>query len=133
MHLKTLLFFLPCFTFNCFTNSFTNRPDSPRELIISVSFIFSFEIIIVIMQDPNALLWIILSVAYAAAVSLNGIKTLSANSLSTFLIKGNPVFGSDTKYSPDCPILCNWVFDDFTLADELFAKALTKLWSLCIS
>ena len=25
---------------------------------------------------------------------------------------------------PDCPILCNWVFDNSYLADEPFAKAL---------
>ena len=28
---------------------------------------------------------------------------------------------------PDYPILCNWVFNNFVLADELFAKALRSL------
>ena len=37
------------------------------------------------------------------------------------------------KNPPDCPILYNWVFDNFILAEELFAKSFTKLWNLCIS
>ena len=31
------------------------------------------------------------------------------------------------KNSPDFPILCNWVFDNFILAEELLAKALKSL------
>ena len=34
------------------------------------------------------------------------------------VIKGNP---------PDCPILCNWVLDNFLLTDEFFAKTLQSL------
>ena len=53
---------------------------------------------------------IFLSVA-AAAVNPNGIKTLLANALSTFFIKGNSVFSNGPKRlpknSPDCAILCN--------------------------
>ena len=65
-------------------------------------------------------------------------KTLLASGLSTFFIKGNPVFDSDPKSlpknPPDYPILRNWVFDNFMLAEQLFANALaTKLWNLCIS
>ena len=56
--------------------------------------------------------------------------TLLANSLSTFFIKGNPVFSNDAKIlcknPPDCPILCNWVFDNFIQADYPFEK---DLWS----
>ena len=56
------------------------------------------------------------------------LKTLFANGLSTFFIKGNPFFSdgpkSLPKNLPDCPILCNCIFDNFTLADELFAKVL---------
>ena len=59
------------------------------------------------------------------------IKTLLANSLSKFPFKGNLVFSNGprslAKNPPDYPILCNWVFGNFTWADELFAKA---LWSL---
>ena len=36
-------------------------------------------------------------VADAVAVNRNGIKTLLANSLSTFLIKGSPVFNDGSK------------------------------------
>ena len=45
--------------------------------------------------------------------------------------KGNPVFSNApkglTKTTPDFPILCNWVFDNFILTDEPFAKALRSL------
>ena len=47
----------------------------------------------------------------------NGVNTLLVNGLSSFLIKGDPVFNNGPKSlpknSPDCPILCNWVFDNF--------------------
>ena len=65
-----------------------------------------------------------------AAVNPNGIKTLSGNGLSTFFIISNPVFNNGPKSLPKNPpdrtISCNWVFDNFVLAEELFAKA---LWS----
>ena len=52
-----------------------------------------------------------MSVADAAVVNPNGIKTLLANGLSTFPIKSNPVFSNDLKGLPknptDFPILCN--------------------------
>ena len=76
----------------------------------------------------KVLLWLAGSVAVAAAVNPNGIKTLWANYLSTFFIKGNPVFSNGSKSLPGNPpdwlILCNWVFGNFILAEELFAKAL---------
>ena len=82
------------------------------------------------MLDPNIFLWIAASVAYTAAVNPNGIATLLANGLSTFLIKSYPVFSNDPKSlpknPPDFPILCNLVFDSLILAEELFGKA---LWS----
>ena len=96
-----------------------------------ISFISSLEIINVVLPDPNIFLWIAASVADVAAVNPNGIKTLLANGLSIFPIKGNPVFTNDIKSLPknplDCPILCNWVFDNFMLAEELFAKASQSL------
>ena len=55
---------------------------------------------------------------------------LLATGLSIFPIKDNSVFSNGSKCLPEnpayCPILCNWVFDDFILAYEPFAKA---LWS----
>ena len=55
---------------------------------------------------------------------------LLANALSTCPIKGNPVLSNRPKglpkNPPDYPILCNWVFEDFKLAQELFAKALVS-------
>ena len=42
--------------------------------------------------------------------------------------KSTPVFSNAPtnlpKAPPDCPILCIWVFDNFVVADELFAKTL---------
>ena len=68
------------------------------------------------MPELNILLWIAASVADAAPVNPNGTKTLLANGLSTFSIKGNAVFSmgptSLPKNPPDWPILCNWVFDN---------------------
>ena len=93
-----------------------------------ISYISSFEIINVVVPDPNIFLWIAAYVAAAAAVDLNGIKMLLTNGLSAFLIKGNPVFSNSpkslTRNPLDSPILCNWVFDSFILAAKLFAKAL---------
>ena len=67
----------------------------------------------------------------AAAVSFIGIKTLLANGLSTFFNNSKPVFSNGSKslprYPPDYLILCYWVFDNFILADEPFAKALPTL------
>ena len=56
------------------------------------SFISLWEIINVAMPGPNIFLWIFASVADADVVNPYGIKTLLANGLSTFPIKGNPVF-----------------------------------------
>ena len=55
-----------------------------------------------------------------------------ADGWSKFSIKGNPVLSNDPKSlfknSSDCPILCNWVFDNFTLDDE---KAL-QIFETCV-
>ena len=96
-----------------------------------ILFISLFEIINVVFPDPNIFLWIAAPVADAGAVNPNGIKTLLANGLSTFPIKGNPVFNNGPKSlpnnPPDCRILSNWAFDTFILADELFTKVLRSL------
>ena len=62
-----------------------------------MSFISSLEIINVVKSDSNIFLWIALSVADNAAVDPNGIKTLLANGLSAFPIKGNPGFSNGLK------------------------------------
>ena len=68
-------------------------------------------------------------------VNPNDIKTLLANGLSTCPIEGDPVFSNGPKSLPknslDCPILCNWVFDDFLLAHEPFAKPL-RSFETCV-
>ena len=76
-------------------------------------------------------------ICYTAAVNPNGIKTLAVNGLSAFPIEGIPVFSNGpkglSKNPPDFPILCNWVFDDFVLADQPFSKRFLKLRNLCRS
>ena len=80
------------------------------------------------MRSPNNFFWIAASITDADTYNPNGIKTLLANGLSLFFNKSKPVLSncsrSLSKYCPDCPILCNLqVFDNFTLAEELFSKA----------
>ena len=66
---------------------------------------------------------IAVSVADAATVNPNGIKTLSANDFSTFSIKGNAVFSNGSKILPNyCRVLCSWVIDYFLLAEKLALK-----------
>ena len=76
-----------------------------------ISFISLLEIINVSIPDPNMFLSIAVSVVDAAAVDLNGIKTLLANVLSAFVIEGKLVFSNGPKSlpknPPDYPILCH--------------------------
>ena len=57
-------------------------------------------------------------------------KTLF-NDLRKLFIKGKLIFRNGRKNlpinPPGCPILCNWVFDNFVLAEEPFAKALRSI------
>ena len=65
--------------------------------------------------------------ADAAAVHPSGIKTLSANGLTTFFINGNPSFNNGPsnllKNSPDWIILTICVLKSFKAADVLLLKA----------
>ena len=89
------------------------------------------ENIYVVVPDPNIFFWIAVSVADAAAVNPKSAKTILGNDLSTFRIKSNPVFSNGprslTLNPPKCTILDSWVFENFILADEPFAKALPIL------
>ena len=94
-----------------------------------ISFISWFEIINeIFIPDPKSFLWIAESVADVATVNPNGIKMLLAKGLSTFLIKGKPIFSNGSKILPKNPsnwtISCKWVFDNFISAAEPFAKDL---------
>ena len=83
-------------------------------------------------------------VSDTAAVNPDGIKTLLVYGLNTFSLKEMQLLVvvlkvylkilliSLPKNLPDFPILCNWIFDDSVLADELFANALQSL-ETCIS
>ena len=131
---------MPGNPFLCFFASsiwFINKPDSSRDLIVSkISYISAFDIIIAIVSHSKILFCIAASVVDsvavypndAGAVNPNGIKTFVANVLSTFFIKGKPVFSSGCKSLPksflDYLFLDNCVFGSYILADELFTKAL---------
>ena len=86
-----------------------------------------------IQTNSEYFLWIAASVVDAPAVNSNGIKTLLANCLSTFFIKWNSVLinGHKTlpKNSPDFPILCKWVFDNFILGED-HLQNLYEAWKL---
>ena len=104
------------FIFNCFTVTFYLS----RDLInFMISFIFSFEIINVVIPD---LFWILFC-CWCCYYSANG--------LSTFIIIRKLVFSNYSRSLPrnlpNCTILDRWVFDNFILADELFRKVLRSL------
>ena len=101
-----------------------------------ISSLSSLEMIKLVNPDSNIFLWIAAFVAdAAAAANLNGIKTILANCLSTFPIKGNPVFNNGPKSlpknPPDCTIVDNWVFENLISANEPFAKAL-QICETCV-
>ena len=104
-----------------------------RHVLQSVTVIAKWDVTNVVLPDSNIFLWIATSVADAAAVNPNAFKTLLANGLSIFLINGNPNFiigpKSLLKNNPDCPILCNWAFDNFRLGWEIFPKVLQSFES----
>ena len=111
---------------------FSIKTDSSRDLIIfMIPYISSFEITSAVMLNSKILFWIAASVADAATVNPNSIKTLLANGLSTFSVKEKAVVSNSPKSlprnPPDYPISCKWVFENFTLADELFAKTIRNL------
>ena len=62
-----------------------------------ISFISTFEIINVVILDPKIFFLKAASVTVAAAVNPNGIKTLLANNVNTFFLKGKPVLVMDLK------------------------------------
>ena len=82
-----------------------------------MSSISSFEIDNVVVPELWILLWMVSSVADAAVVNPNSIKTILANGLSTLLVKGNPFFSNDPwglpRIPPDYTILGSLVFDNF--------------------
>ena len=69
-----------CCSFGSFLNasltSFINKPYSLRGLIFFITYTFSFKNINVATPDQKTFFWIAASVAEAAAVNSNGIKTL---------------------------------------------------------
>ena len=75
----------------------------------------------------HAKLRILASVTNSAVVNPNDIKTL--------FINGNPAFNVPIglpRNAPDSTTFDSWVFDNFTLADELFARALQALKLACL-
>ena len=75
-----------------------------------------------VFPDLKIFLCIPASAADVAAVNPRGIKTLLANSLITFVIKGNLVFSNGPsnlpRNPPDCMILDNSVFCNLISSDR---------------
>ena len=67
-------------------------------------FRFLFEKVNVAVPDPN--IFFAVSVAEAATVNPKSTKTLLDNGLSTFLIKGRPVFNNGPRSLPKNPHNC---------------------------
>ena len=77
-----------------------------RDLIIFIiSFIFSFEIVKVVVPDPKSFFWIAASITDAAAVYPNDNRALLANGLSTFFIKGKISFNNCLKICLKIPLI----------------------------
>ena len=83
------LFLLLHFLFASLT-PFISQPDASRNLTIFISSISLFEIITAVVPDPKFIFLIAASVAEAAAIKPNGIKTLYANGVTAFFINGKP-------------------------------------------
>ena len=73
-----------------------------------MSSISLFEIINVVIPNPRIFLYIPATAADVATVNPNGIKTLLANGLNAFFIKGKPVFSNGPRSLPRNPpdVLC---------------------------
>ena len=96
-----------CFICNCFLTPFFNKPDSSKDLTIyMISFISSFKIIDAVTLNQRVVLHIPACAADTAVVNRNGIKMLLANGLSTFFIKGTPVFCNWQKRLPKYLLSC---------------------------
>ena len=75
-------------------------------------------------------LWIPAFTADPAVVDPYGIITLLANDWSTFSIDGKPVLSNIPRSlsinPPDCIVFDVWGFDNFILAEKLFAEILER-------
>ena len=113
--------------------SFINKTDFSRELtILMTSFISSFEIINVVIPDPNIFLYIAASVPDAAAINPNGIKTLLANGFNTFLLTAIQFLVMVLKFYPKILLIfllyATEYFNNFILAEELLYKPSKRVY-----
>ena len=73
---------------------------------------------------------------WPSAVNPNSIRKFLANGLSTFFIKGKPVFSNDPRTLPknvsDYPILCSGNLKNSIFDAKLFAKALQNFETLVL-
>ena len=71
------------------------------------------------------------SFAVATAMNLIGTKNLLGHGSSAFAIKSKPVFSNDPRSlrtnPPNRTIVNRWIFENFIVADERFAKVLQSL------
>ena len=93
--------------------------------------ISSFHTTGIVVPGSKIFLCIPASASDAASVSnSNDIKTLLANGWSKFFNNGKSAFTNRPRSLPRNPLNCtnsgSWVFDSFTLTDELFAETLQR-------
>ena len=78
--------------------------------------------------DPKIFLCIPASAADAAAVNPKGIKTLLANGLITFDMKGNPVFSNGPSNLPRNPPDCIILITELLIICYLLINDLKKIY-----
>ena len=101
---------------------FTNKLDSLRDLtIFIISSTSSFEIINIVIPNPEIFLCIPASVGGATDANPNSIKTVLAYGVSTFFIKGKPVFSNSPRGLPRIPPDSPFLDSHFALVHQNFA------------
>ena len=85
----------------------------------------------VVIHDSKTLFWIAASVADAASVNPNDIKTFLANGSNTFFIKGKPFFsnGSSKKCLLRNPPNC-WV--EFSIFSYKLMNSLQRIYEVLL-
>ena len=80
-----------------------------------------------LFQNHVFFFWIPVSIAEAAAVTLNGAKIFFANGTVTF-INGLILLNNEPKDPPDWLILDIWVLENFISVEILFSSAFHSLF-----
>ena len=97
-----------------------------------ISFISSLEIIDVVLPDPNMFLWIAASIADAAAVNPNRIKTILANRLTTFPIKAIQFLVMVLKVCLEILLIFLFYVIEFLISFISWRIICKRFWKFCV-